>query len=60
MFFAVLENVAGPRDHAVLIWQGEATSRIEALHFAAQADPRVDIKWMRVRHELDFTLKIRH
>ena len=66
MFFAVLENVAGSvvvragadaqagaNSHEFLL--GVARPRVERKHFAAQTDPRIDLRWMRVRHELDFT-----
>ena len=42
-----------PAQHEVLIWEGEATDKAEALKFAEKADPRVDLEWMRIRHEMD-------
>ncbi len=39
------------RAHEFLIWPGEAQSQAEALRKAAQADPRVGLRYMRIRHE---------
>jgi hypothetical protein len=46
---AIREDRVAP--HEPIIWQGEARSEHEALLKAAQADPRVDLKYRRIRHE---------
>lgn len=38
--------------HEQLIWEGEAVDRNDAILKAAQADPRLDVKHRRIRHEL--------
>jgi len=54
-----IEAVSGPaaRDrpgaHEWIVWQGEAADKAEALKCAEKADPRVDLEWMRIRHEMD-------
>jgi len=66
MIFKVIETVSGsltavhsretegrPGAHESLIWQGEASDMLEALRKAAEADPRVDLRYMRIRHEKD-------
>jgi hypothetical protein len=40
-----------PGPHEALIWQDAAQSDTKALQKAAQADPRVDLKYRRIRHE---------
>ncbi len=40
-----------PGAHESLVWEGEATDKAEALKCAEKADPRVDLEWMRIRHE---------
>jgi hypothetical protein len=48
-----IEAVSGPAAqdrpgaHEWLVWQGTA------LKCAEKADPRVDLEWMRIRHERD-------
>jgi hypothetical protein len=42
-----------PGDHEWMVWQGPAADKAEALQRAAKADPRVDLKWMRIRYEMD-------
>ena len=54
-----IEAVSGPTAHGrpstheFLVWEGEAADKAEALKCAEKADPRVDLEWMRIRHELD-------
>jgi hypothetical protein len=54
-----IEAVSGPDaqhrpgQHEQLVWEGEAADKAEALKCAEKADPRVDLEWMRVRHEMD-------
>ena len=53
-----IEAVSGPAAqdrpdiHEWTVWEGEATDKAEALKCAEKADPRVDLEWMRVRHEM--------
>jgi len=42
-----------PGKHEFLVWEGEALDKAEALKCAEKADPRVDLEWMRIRHEMD-------
>jgi hypothetical protein len=42
-----------PSKHEFLVWEGEAADKAEALKCAEKADPRVDLEWMRIRHERD-------
>ena len=42
-----------PSQHEFLVWEGEAADKAEALQKAEKADPRVDLEWMRIRHERD-------
>jgi len=42
-----------PGAHEWMVWQGKAADKAEALQSAEQADPRVDLEWMRIRHESD-------
>ncbi len=42
-----------PSTHEFLVWEGEAADKAEALKSAEKADPRVDLEWMRIRHERD-------
>jgi hypothetical protein len=44
---------ARPGTHERLVWEGEAADKAEALQKAEKADPRVDLEWMRIRHERD-------
>lgn len=66
MIFKVIETVSGsltavhsreaegrPRSNESLIWQGEASDKLEALKKATEADSRVDLRYMRIRHERD-------
>ena len=54
-----IEAVSGPAaqdrpgKHEFLVWEGEAADKAEALKSAEKADPRVDLEWMRIRHERD-------
>ena len=54
-----IEAVSGPPaerrpgQHEFLVWEGEAADKAEALKCAEKADPRVDLEWMRIRHEMD-------
>jgi hypothetical protein len=40
-----------------LVWEGQAADKAEALQSAEKADPRVDLEWMRIRHEKDLEIK---
>jgi hypothetical protein len=42
-----------PGAHQWLVWQGPGADKAEALQSAEKADPRVDLEWMRIRHERD-------
>ena len=42
-----------PRTHEWTVWEGDAADKAEALQSAEKADPRVDLKWMRIRYEMD-------
>jgi hypothetical protein len=54
-----IEAVSGPaaqgrpRTHEWTVWEGDAADKFEALQCAEKADPRVDLKWMRIRYEMD-------
>ncbi len=54
-----IEAVSGPAAqdrpgaHEWIVWEGQATNKAEALKSAEKADPRVDLEWMRIRHERD-------
>jgi hypothetical protein len=54
-----IEAVSGPAaqgrpsQHEFLVWEGEAADKAEVLQCAEKADPRVDLKWMRIRYEMD-------
>ena len=54
-----IEAVSGPavKDrpdaHEWTVWEEEAADKAEALKCAEKADPRVDLEWMRIRHEMD-------
>ena len=58
-----IEVVTGPgtetrpdwHQHEWLVWEGDATNSSDALRKAAQAEPKLDIQPMRLRHELDLT-----
>ena len=58
-----IEAVSGPaaetrpRTHEQLVWEGPAQDKAEALKCAEKADPRVDLEWMRVRHEIDLNIR---
>ena len=53
-----IEAVSGPAAqdrpgaHEWMVWQGQAADKAEALQCAEKADPRVDLEWMRIRHEM--------
>jgi len=53
-----IEAVSGPPAHGRpgtherTVWEGEAADKAEALKCAEKADPRVDLEWMRIRHEM--------
>jgi hypothetical protein len=40
-----------PGQHGSLVGEGEAADKAEALKCAEEADPRVDLEWMRIRYE---------
>jgi len=42
-----------PGAHEWTVWEGQADDKAEALKCAEKADPRVDLRWMRIRHEMD-------
>jgi len=42
-----------PGAHEWTVWEGQADDKAEALKCAEKADPRVDLQWMRIRHEMD-------
>jgi len=42
-----------PGPHERTVWEGPAADKAEALKCAEKADPRVDLEWMRIRHEMD-------
>ena len=52
-----IEAVSGPaaqdrpQTHEWMVWQGEAADKAEALQSAEKADRRIDLEWMRIRHE---------
>jgi hypothetical protein len=46
-----------PGQHEFLVWEGQASDKAEALQSAEKADPRVDLEWMRIRHEMDLNTK---
>jgi hypothetical protein len=54
-----IEAVSGPAaqnrpgTHEFLVWEGEAADKAEALKCAEKTDTRVDLEWMRIRHERD-------
>ena len=54
-----IEAVSGPAaqdrpgTHEWIVWEGPAADKAEALQSAEKADPRVDLEWMRIRHERD-------
>jgi hypothetical protein len=58
-----IEAVSGPAAqdrpgaHEFLVWEGEAADKAEALKCAETADPRVDLEWMRIRHERDLNYR---
>ena len=58
-----IEAISGPEaqhrpgQHEFLVWEGEAADKAEALQRAEMADPRVDLEWMRIRHEMDLDVK---
>jgi hypothetical protein len=58
-----IEAVSGPTaqnrpgTHEWTVWEGQAADKAEALKFAEKADPRVDLEWMRIRHERDLDIR---
>jgi hypothetical protein len=44
------------RQHEHVIWQGAADGANDALRQASNADRRVDLKYMRIRHEMELEL----
>jgi len=58
-----IETVSGPAaqdrpgTHERIAWEGEAADKAEALKSAEKADPRVDLEWMRIRHERDLDIR---
>ncbi len=58
-----IEAVSGPAAetrpgiHERIVWEGPAADKAEALKNAERADPRVDLEWMRIRHERDLNTK---
>ena len=40
-----------------IVWEGPAADKAEALKSAEKADPRVDLEWMRIRHERDLNYR---
>ena len=40
-----------------MVWQGTAADKAEALKCAENADPRVDLEWMRIRYERDLDIR---
>jgi len=58
-----IEAVSGPSAqdrpgaHEWIVWEGEAADKAEALKCAEQADPRVDLEWMRIRYERDLNVR---
>jgi hypothetical protein len=46
-----------PGTHERIVWEGEAADKAEALKCAEKADPRVDLEWMRIRHERDLDIR---
>ena len=58
-----IEAVSGPAAqdrpgaHEWIVWQGQAADKAEALKCAENADTRVDLEWMRIRHERDLNIR---
>jgi hypothetical protein len=58
-----IETVSGPAaqdrpgTHEWIVWEGPAGDKAEALQSAEKADPRVDLEWMRIRHERDLNTR---
>jgi hypothetical protein len=58
-----IEAVSGPPAqhrpgaHEWIVWEGHAADKAEALKCAERADPRVDLEWMRIRHERDLDIR---
>ena len=44
---------SGSKSRFRLIWHGEASDMLEALRNAAEADSRVDLRFMKIKHEKD-------
>jgi hypothetical protein len=58
-----IEAISGPAaqdrpgTHEWVVWEGPAADKAEALKCVEKADPRVDLEWMRVRHERDLDIR---
>ena len=46
-----------PGAHELMVWEGPAGDKAEALQSAEKADPRVDLEWMRIRYERDISIR---
>ena len=46
-----------PGTHEWTVWEGQAADKAEALKCAENADTRVDLEWMRIRHERDLNIR---
>jgi hypothetical protein len=46
-----------PRTHERTVWEGPAADKAEAFQSAGKADRRVDLRWMRIRYELDLEIR---
>lgn len=47
------EALEHPRQHEQVIWQDAAEGANDALRRTSNADRRVDLKYMRIRHEME-------
>jgi hypothetical protein len=58
-----IEAVSGPAAqdrpgaHGWIVWEGPATDEAQAPQSAEDADPRVDLEWMRIRYERDVNVR---
>ena len=46
-----------PGAHELMVWEGPAADKAEALQSAEKADTRVDLEWMRIRYERDINIR---
>jgi hypothetical protein len=52
-----IEAISGPAAqdrpgaHEWIVWEGQASDKAQALQSAENANPRVDLEWMRIRYE---------